>query len=601
MSAWRNAYDGLEKAVFNTLTRKFAGLFMLVLIELALLIPILSSGDAMLATLKAAKVDAALQAELSAQMDALIGAVLLLALLSAAFIGFMVWYYRHLIVLPLRRMIASLDELSGNEGDLSRDLPALTYDEIRDLAQAYNRFLARQREIIASVQGLTVQIAVESAKSLKNITDSTASTEQQARFAEQVMAASQSATGRIGEVSHETQQIAATTAQNLELARASYREMHDVTEQINRMGEEIGAFSSVVEGLNQRSASIKQVSELIREIAEQTNLLALNAAIEAARAGEAGRGFAVVADEVRKLAEKVRGATSDISSNIDAMLGEVSATHAQTLTINHSARDTRGVVERTSQHFALLVSDFETTSRSLAEIAKHVDDFAQNNAEINQRVEHIHADSLAINERMQRSANATRDLSRVADSVQELTGRFVLGHGPLDVAISRALKQREQMQARITELAAGGLDVFDQRYQPIAGTDPQKFLTAYTERFAREFQTQYDALVKATPGGKFSLLVDSKGYGPSHNSWYSKPPTGDRATDLVNSRDKRLFNDPAGLRAATNQQRFLLQTYVRDTGEIMTELDLPLFVNGRHWGALRLGFDAATLLAAKTD
>jgi methyl-accepting chemotaxis protein len=86
------------------------------------------------------------------------------------------------------------------------------------------------------------------------------------------------------------------------------------------------------------------------------------------------------------------------------------------------------------------------------------------------------------------------------------------------------------------------------------------------------------------------------GYGPSHNSWYAKPPTGDRATDLVNSRDRRLFNDPAGLRAARNQDRFLLQTYVRDTGEVMTELDRPITVHGKHWGALRLGFDAATLL-----
>lgn len=99
-------------------------------------------------------------------------------------------------------------------------------------------------------------------------------------------------------------------------------------------------------------------------------------------------------------------------------------------------------------------------------------------------------------------------------------------------------------------------------------------------------------------GGKFCLAVDTNGYGATHNSWYSKAPSGDAAVDLVNSRDKRIFNDPAGLRAARNTQRFLLQTYARDTGEIMTELDVPIMVNGRHWGGLRLGFDASAMLTA---
>ena len=74
--------------------------------------------------------------------------------------------------------------------------------------------------------------------------------------------------------------------------------------------------------------------------------------------------------------------------------------------------------------------------------------------------------------------------------------------------------------------------------------------------------------------------------------------TGNPKTDLQQSRDKRIFNDPAGLKAARNDTPFLLQTYVRDTGEILSEISLPIMVKGRHWGALRLGFDAARLLAS---
>ncbi|QNM95374.1 methyl-accepting chemotaxis protein [Chitinimonas koreensis] len=568
MSTFRAFHDSPEAAAFGTLGRKFAVLFALLAIEAALLWPLFGHAEA----------------------------TLLLAA-SAVFIGAMVWYYNRRIALPLRRMREAIDEMARGEGDLSRDLRIDSRDEIGQLAAACNRLLARQRQTLAEVQGLTVRIAVESARSLRNITDSTASAEQQSRFAEAVLAASDAATGRLGEVAAETRQIAATTTQNLEVARTAHAELGEVSTHIHAIGAEIGEFSRVVDGLNGRSASIKQVVDLIKEIAEQTNLLALNAAIEAARAGEAGRGFAVVADEVRKLAEKVRGATEDISANIDAMLGDVSTTHARTLSISRSAGITRASVERAAGHFGKLVVDFESSSQRLGGIAGHVDEFAETNGEINQRVAHIHADSRTIAERMQRSAAATRDLSGVADEVQQLAGRFVLGQGPLDAALSRLLAARDEMAAGIAALAAEGVEVFDQRYQPVAGTDPQKYLTRYAERFGPVFQPRYDALVKATPGGKFCLLVDGNGYGPSHNSWYSKPPTGDRATDLVNSRHQRIFNDPAGLRAARNQQRFLLQTYVRDTGEIMTELDVPVWIGGRHWGALRLGFDAATLLA----
>jgi len=122
-------------------------------------------------------------------------------------------------------------------------------------------------------------------------------------------------------------------------------------------------------------------------------------------------------------------------------------------------------------------------------------------------------------------------------------------------------------------------------------------MASYTERFAQVCQEECDKLTKGTKGGKVSFIVDNKGYCPVNNSWVSKQPTGDRAVDLPVCRNKRMFSDPIGLRAASNEQRFLLQTYLRDTGEIMTEIDVPFFFDGRHWGNLRMGFDAAVLLS----
>jgi methyl-accepting chemotaxis protein len=597
MLMFKALYESVEKQFFDTLTKKLSSLFLLVAVSALLYWIALSIRADIVQMLRKAQLDPALLAQVEGSLNTLGNTILFSTLFTLCLVSFMVWYFRHLIVRPVTHMTAALQEIANGEGDLSKDLPLLTHDEIRDLASTCNRFLAKQREIISNVQALTVQIAVESARSLKNISDSSDSATHQARFAKEVMDQSNQAVGNIQEVSQQTQGISSTTSQNLSMARNSYSELQEVTGNISEIANSLTEFSTLVAALNQRSSSIKSIVGLIQKISSQTNLLALNAAIEAARAGESGRGFAVVADEVRTLAQNVSKATDDISQNIDAMLLEVGSTHEQTTQISHSARETQKVVERATGHFETMIVDFESTNGKLADIAGHIQQFAESNTGINERVTQIYADSQAIDQRMQHSATATRDLSGVAERVQALLGKFVLGHGVLDAAISRASACRDILQARLGELHKSGTNLFDQNYKPIAGTDPKQFMTSYTERFAQICQEECDKLTKGTRGGKVTFIVDTKGYCPVNNSWVSKPPTGDRAVDLPVCRNKRMFSDPIGLRAAQNTQRFLLQTYLRDTGEIMTEIDVPFFFEGRHWGNLRMGFDAAVLLA----
>ena len=596
MQSLKSLYDSIEMHFFDTLTKKLSSLFLLVLVSGLLVWVALSLRTDIVQLLHGAQIDPALLKQVEGKLDTLGTALALSALFTLGMVSFMVWYFRHLIVRPVDNMTRALEEIASGEGDLSRDLPLLTHDEIRTLASTCNRFLAKQREIISNVQALTVQIAVESARSLKNISDSSDSATHQARFANEVMSESNSAVGRIEEVSQQTQAISTTTAHNLSMAQDSYAELLEVTGNISAISNSLNEFSTLVSALNERSSNIKSVVGLIQQISSQTNLLALNAAIEAARAGESGRGFAVVADEVRTLAQNVSQATGDISQNIDAMLKEVSTTHEQTARISQSARETQVVVERATGHFETMIGDFESTTSKLAEIAEHIQQVADANTGINDRVTQIHADSQAIDQRMQRSATATRDLSAVAERVQELLGRFVLGEGELDAAITRATGCRDALQTRLATLQREGVNLFDQNYKLIANTDPKQYMTSYTERFAQICQEEIDRLTKGTPGGIVTFIVDTKGYCPVNNSWVSKAPTGNRAVDLPVCRNKRMFSDPVGLRAASNTQRFLLQTYLRDTGEIMTEIDVPFFFEGRHWGNMRMGFDASRLL-----
>jgi methyl-accepting chemotaxis protein len=597
MRMFKALYESIEKQFFDSLTKKLSSLFLLVAVSGLLYWIARSIQSQITLQLRNAQLDATLLGQVEASLNGLSNAILFSTLFTLGMVTFMVWYFRHLIVRPVTHMTHALEEIANGEGDLSKDLPLLTHDEIRTLASTCNRFLGKQREIISNVQALTVHIAVESARSLKNISDSSDSATHQARFAKEVMDQSNMAVGNIQEVSQQTQGISSTTAQNLSMARDSYAELLEVTGNISEISSSLNEFGTLVSALNQRSSSIKSIVGLIQKISSQTNLLALNAAIEAARAGESGRGFAVVADEVRTLAQNVSKATDDISQNIDAMLQEVSSTHEQTTQISHSARETQKVVERASGHFESMIGDFESTNDKLAEIAVHILQFAESNTGINDRVTQIYADSHSIDQRMQHSATATRDLSGVAERVQTMLGKFVLGHGALDAAITRASQCRDILQERLAALHRDGLNLFDQSYQLIPNTDPKQYLTRYTERFAQVCQEECDKLTKGTKGGKVSFIVDNKGYCPVNNSWVSQKPTGDRATDLPVCRNKRMFADPIGLRAAGNTQRFLLQTYLRDTGEIMTEIDVPFFFEGRHWGNLRMGFDAAVLLA----
>jgi len=132
-------------------------------------------------------------------------------------------------------------------------------------------------------------------------------------------------------------------------------------------------------------------------------------------------------------------------------------------------------------------------------------------------------------------------------------------------------------------------ELFDERYQPIPGTEPQKFHTRFDRFTDRAVQALEDEFLKDEQV-VFAVLVDRNGYLPTHNSKFSLPLSGDREKDRTGNRTKRMFNDEVGLAAARNLQPFLKQVYPRDTGEKMWDLSVPLYVGGKHWGAFRIGF-----------
>ena len=591
---WKT-YFLIEKTFWNSLTKKLCSFFFISLFQLVLIAYVYNSLEEIRTLVSAQHLGPESLQQVHALLDRTIYWSLAIWLVSLVFIAFMVWYLRYLIVRPLQMIISIFREIGAGEGDLSREIPTITYDEIRDLSLSYNDFLQKMREIISNVRTMTMRIAMDSARTRKNIAASVASANQQSTLAGQVSEASARSTQGVIQVSADTKQISTTTLHNLEVAKASYAELQDAAQKIGSVSQRVNTFNGTVDELNSRSASIKTIADLIKDVSEQTNLLALNAAIEAARAGEAGRGFAVVADEVRKLAERVKVATDEISGNIDGMLNLVQNTKDETAVITRDTVQAREVVDRSSHHFGRMMGDFENTASRMTQIASTMGEFASSNQQIAANVSEISTLSHSVSCSLKQSEEDSVKLSGAAEEVQELVARFVLGEGMLDETIYHARQACSELAQLLTQAHKDGCDVFDQRYQPIAGTNPAKFHTSYDSKLELSLQKVYDRVVQQVGGGRFCLLVDNNGYAPTHNSFYSKPQTGDPKLDLVGSRDKRIFNDPTGLKSARNKQPFLLQTYMRDTGEILSEIALPVMVSDRHWGAIRVGFDPSAL------
>jgi len=137
-------------------------------------------------------------------------------------------------------------------------------------------------------------------------------------------------------------------------------------------------------------------------------------------------------------------------------------------------------------------------------------------------------------------------------------------------------------------------DAMDTEYTEIQGFDPPKYHTKYDSFLDTAVLSFEDEFLKE-PDILYAVAMDIKGYVPVHNTRYSKPPTGDKAKDLVGNRSKRIFTDKIAKGAGTNTQNGFMQVYNRDTGETVWDISTPIYVKGKHWGCFRMGFELGTV------
>ena len=360
---------------------------------------------------------------------------------------------------------------------------------------------------------------------------------------------------------------------------------------IDRAHADAQAASGLMTGLQAQSRKIQDVTVLIDEIAARTNMLALNAAIEAARAGESGRGFAVAAAEVRSLAQRTRTATDEISVMLRGVHAQAENAATKTTALSHNIRDLTGTanglrtlfanIERLANASEIEVQRLSDASKLSVESAKSIS--MGSNAIVISMRENVEA--------LPGVTASVVHLSENAEEVYFLTTVFDADtkHDRIRSAVRSAARAVEKLfEAAIANGEISSTALFDRAYAPIASTRPQKYTTQFDAFTDRNLPSIQEGLLHRLPHLTYCGAVDNNGYWPTHNQKFSQPLTGNHAIDLVNNRTKRIFDDRTGRRCGNNQKPFLLQTYMRDTGEVMHDLSIPIHVNGRHWGGFRV-------------
>ncbi|MBV4456725.1 methyl-accepting chemotaxis protein [Pseudomonas sp. COR58] len=365
-----------------------------------------------------------LQGDLDAQRKSDTFGMAMVGLVIAGLGLLVIWLVGHGIARPLKQMVTMLDDIAQGEGDLTRRLSSDRSDELGSIAKGFNTFLAKLQAMITQVV-TSVQSVSDSSEHTADIAIRTnIGVQKQMAEIDQVATAVQEMTATAQDVARNATQAAQAASHADQAASQGMRIVSDTSKSIGVLAVEIGKAVEVVQALAKDSENINAILIAIRAIAEQTNLLALNAAIEAARAGEQGRGFAVVADEVRNLAQKTQQATEEIQSMIQQL-------QQGTREVVRVMEDSQSRTDESVQHAAKAAEALETITQAVSvindmntQIASAAEEQSAVADDINRNVINIGQVANEVAGGADESSSASADLTKLAEQQRRLINQF---------------------------------------------------------------------------------------------------------------------------------------------------------------------------------
>jgi methyl-accepting chemotaxis protein len=368
----------------------------------------------------------------------------------------------------------------------------------------------------------------------------------------------------------------------------------DEVQQLVRGTADIGSRINV---LHDVLARVAKAAENITLLSKQTNLLSLNAAIEAAKAGQAGRSFAVVASAVKQLATQSSAAAVEIESTIGHLAAETSAL----LELSKENVRRAGVVDETTTRIG---STIAATDKAIAELYAQASstvstsDVVESDCQsVVQLVSSIHENAASSHDLV---ATARERLAEVLLVSDRLLGEVAAAGGSTSDALFIGVAERVAAgvsSAFERALGAGQItenDLFSDKYVPVQGSSPPQFVSPFTSLCDRVLPQVQDEALQIDKRIRICCAFDRNGYLPTNHAQYSLPQSDDPVWNEANCRNRRFFKDRTAMNAVNSRNAFLVQTYSREMGNgtsiVMKDASAPILVRGRHWGAVRVAY-----------